>query len=284
MTSYSYALITPTFRLDLERCRLLVESVDRWVAGHVRHYLVVDRRDVALFAPMASSRTRILTVEDIIPPWIFRVPAVQRFWFSLRTLPMRNWILQQIVKLTIPAVVQEDVLLYTDSDLFFVAPFDPRTLERDGKVPLFVETGQRGLIQRNDEWHRVAAELLGLPPESSYDTNHIGNVIPWHRETAVAMQRRVSEVTGKPWQVAVGRRHAFSEYILYGMYARNVAGPKAPLWNDDVLRTLNYWDTSPLDTAGLEQLRGQLQPQHHSVMISAKSRTPIPAVRSVFFS
>ncbi|MFT3905571.1 MAG: DUF6492 family protein [Steroidobacteraceae bacterium] len=283
MKPHSYALVTPTFSLDFERCRLLVESVERWVAPHVRQYLVIDRRDLALFRTIANPRTEILIVEDIVPRWIFRIPGMRRFWFSLRTLPLRNWILQQMVKLSIPGVVREDVLLYSDSDVFFVAPYDPHSFEREGKVPLFVETGQRGLIKSNDEWHRVAAELLGIAPEPSYDTNFIGNVIPWWRTTAVEMQQRIAAVACKPWQLAIARRHVFSEYIIYGMFSQHLAGPNGRQWNDGVLRTLNYWLTVPLDTAGLEGLRAQLRPEHHSVMISAKSRTPVEQIRRVFF-
>lgn len=283
MSPYNYALVTPSFRLDLDRCSLLVESVERWVAPHVRHYLVVDRRDVTMFRPLASSRTSILVVEDIVPRWLFRLPTIRRFWFSTRTLPVRNWILQQMVKLSIPSAVQEDVLLCADSDVFFVAPYDPRTFERDGKVPLFVENGQRGLIRFNDEWHRVAAGLLGLAPEQSYDTNYIGNVIPWRRDIALRMQQRIAEVAGKSWQLALTRRLVFAEYILYGVFSQCVLGHDGGQWDDGTLRTLSYWGTTPLSIAGLEELRGQRQSQHHSVMISAKSKTSTGDIRKVFF-
>jgi hypothetical protein len=283
MSSYSYALVTPSFRLDLDRCALLVESVERWVAPHVRHYLVIDRRDVPLFKAFASSRTSILVVEDIIPRWLFRLPFTRRFWFSLRTAPVRNWILQQIVKLSIPSAVDEDVLLCTDSDVFFVAPYDPREFEREGKVPLFVETGQRGLIKSNDEWHRVAAGLLGLKPEQSYDTNYIGNVIPWRRETGLALQRRIAEVAGKPWQLALTRRLVFAEYILYGMFSHDEKGQSAGQWDDGVVRTLCYWGTKPLELAELEELKAKRLPHHHSVMVSAKSKTPVADIRKAFF-
>jgi hypothetical protein len=282
MSPYSYALITPSFRLDFERCKLLVESAERWVAPHVHHYLVIDRRDVPMFSPLGSSRTSILVVEDIIPPWLFRLPGTRRFWFSFRTLPVRNWILQQIVKLSIPSAVEKDVLLCTDSDTFFVAPYDPRTLERDGKVPLFVETGQRGLIKSNDEWHRVAASLLGMEPEPSYDTNYIGNVIPWRRDTGLALQRRIAEVAGKPWQLALSQQMVFAEYILYGMFSHRMPEHSAGQWDDGTLRTLTYWGTTPLGIAGLEELKAQRLPHHHSVMVSAKSRTPVADIRKVF--
>jgi hypothetical protein len=280
--SKRYALITPSFRLDLERCTLLAESVERWVPPHVRHYIVVDRRDAPLFKPLASERTSILIVEETAPQWLFRLPGIRRFWFSLRSLPVRNWILQQIVKLSVPLVVPEDVLLCTDSDVFFIAPYDPRDFELDGKVPLFVETGQRGLIRNNDEWHRVGADLLGLPPDSSYDTNYIGNVIPWRREILLAMHDRIEKIAGKPWQVVVASQHVFAEYILYGMFSQLVPGLQVGQWDDGVVRTLCYWGTVPLSVPDLEKLKAGRQDTHHSMMISAKSRTPVADIRKVF--
>jgi hypothetical protein len=53
MAELSYALVTPSFCVDLERCRFLVETTERWVAPGVRHYLVIDRRDAALFGRCA---------------------------------------------------------------------------------------------------------------------------------------------------------------------------------------------------------------------------------------
>jgi hypothetical protein len=282
--SLSYALVTPSFRLDLERCRLLTDTVERWVAPHVRHYLVIDRRDVAMFKPLVSARTELLVVEDITPRWIFRIPGIRRFWFSLRTVPMKNWILQQIVKISVPEVVKEDVLLYTDSDTFFVAQFDPRSLERDGKPPLFMEPGQRGLIPNNDKWNDAAARLLGLPELKSYDENFIGNVITWRRENALAMRDRIEATTRRDWELSLAPMITFSEYILYGAFCHRVLGEKSGHWDDGVVRTLTYWLTTPLTIAGLKELKQNQQPHHHSAMISAKSRTSVEDIRRVFWT
>ena len=40
---HSVALLTPTFRKDIERFELLCESIDRWVFGYARHYVLVNR-------------------------------------------------------------------------------------------------------------------------------------------------------------------------------------------------------------------------------------------------
>jgi Family of unknown function (DUF6492) len=282
MKSTSYALITPSYWMDVERCRFLVESVDRWVSPRVRHYLVIARRDIPLFRPMLGNGTELIVVEDIIPRWLFRLPGVRRFWFSLRTRPVKNWILQQIVKLSVPSAVSEDVLLYADSDMFFIAPFSPHTFERDGKVPLLLEEGQRGLIPQNDRWQAIGSRLLGLPVEQVCDINYVGQLIWWRRANALATVQRVCEVTGKEWQRAVAPLSGFSEYILYGLHSHRILGESSGHWADGISRTLNYWNTIPLSIEGLEEFKAQRAPHHHSAMVSAKSSTPIEHIRQVF--
>jgi Family of unknown function (DUF6492) len=279
----SSALITPSFRLDFERCALLTESVERFVPPGVKHYLIVDRRDVPLFRPLEGPRTRLLVVEDIVPWWLVRVPRVRRFWLSFRSRPVKNWILQQIVKLSAANVVSEDVLFFVDSDVFFVAPFDPETFERDGRVPLFVETGKAGLIPFNDAWHAVAARLLRLPAEPSYDTNFIGNVICWRRDDVRQLQRRLEEIAKKDWQLLVAPLPKFSEYILYGLFVTRIVSSKGH-YADDVDRTLTYWEPRRLSFHELTKLRARISPTHHSVMISAKSRTPVSDIRRAFLT
>ncbi len=240
-----YALVTPTFRLDREQAELNVETAVHFVAPHVRQYLVIDRRDVPLFKHLRSSRVELMTVEDVIPRWIFRVPGVRKFWMSLRSRPIRNWILQQMVKLTMPTQVREDVLLYTDSDTFFVAPFDPHALEKDGKPPFFAEV-LPDAVGFNDQWHRVAAGLLGLSAEATRE-NYVSNVVAWRRDNVVSMLERVRSVGKRPWQLSLAGLSAFSEYILYGVYMQRVLGKSSGQWLDTTIRTQSYWGHDAAD-------------------------------------
>jgi hypothetical protein len=268
--------------MDVERCRFLLETADRWVPPSVRHYLVIAGRDLPLFKPMLTTRTTLLVVEDIIPRWLFRIPGLRHFWISLRSRPVKNWILQQIVKLSAPAVIAEDVLLYADSDMFFIAPFDPNSFERDNSVPLFAEIGQRGLIPSNDEWQGVCAKLLGIPAERDFDINYVGQLIWWRRQNALAAVQRVQDVTGKAWQQAIAPLGGFSEYILYGLHADKVLAPNSGHWHDEVIRTLCYWETAPMNLRTLEEFKLKRAPHHHSAMISAKSGTSVANIRAVF--
>lgn len=282
MKSQTYAIVTPSFSGDFERCKLLVETVARYVAGHVNHYIVVDRRDVELFQPLTNARTRLLVVEDILPRWVFRIPGVPKVWFSLATRPVRNWILQQIVKLSVAEHLVEDVMLFADSDTFFCQPFDPHDMERDGKVALLRETGQRGLIDNNDRWHQVAAGLLGVPAEETYDTNFISNVVCWRRDHALALKAHVEARHGKSLTRVLASQTAFSEYILYGLFVTHVLGENGKHWYEPRHRTVSHWQEVPLDEAGVLALKSEIDDYTHSIMISAKSRTPMAVIRKIF--
>jgi len=78
--------------------------------------------------------SELVTVEFVLPWWIMRLPFARRWWLSLKTPPMPNWILQRLVKLSSPCYTSEDVLVFVDSDVAFVRPFDLQGLVREGKV------------------------------------------------------------------------------------------------------------------------------------------------------
>jgi hypothetical protein len=283
MTPLSFAIVTPTYRNDLDRARLLIESVRRH-APDLDHYLFIERRDVAMFEPLLGPRTHLRIVNDIVPSWVFRIPGMPGFWMSLRTLPIRNWIFQQIIKLSIAEQIPEDVFFVTDSDVLFTRHFDPASLVRDGKVPLFMETGQAGLIKDNDRWHNVACRLLGLPEQPVHDTNFIGQVICWRRDHALALRQYLRDRHGGRSVLRIlARELAFAEYILYGLFVTRVLGERSGHWIDDQHRTLCHWQEVELDEAGLQALKARAEPHHHAVMVSAKSRTPVDLVRKVFW-
>jgi hypothetical protein len=231
---------------------------------------------------MLTSRTTLIVVEDIIPRWLIRVPGFRRFWVSLKTRPVKNWILQQIVKLSAPAVVDEEVLLYADSDVFFIDSFDAYSFDRDGKVPLFLETGQRGLIPRNNEWQTLCSRLLGIEPEREYDTNYIGPMIWWRRQNALAALKRMEDVQGKPWQEVVAPLSEFSEYVLYGLYSHKILGDKSGHWHTPTIHCLNHFETHYLDRLALESFARNKKPEHYTAMVNAKSGTSLDDIRDIF--
>ena len=280
----STALITPSFRGDLERCRLLVESAERYVPASVAHYLVIDKRDQAMFWPLVDGRTELIVVEDIVPFWLRRIPTWvpmgAKVWLNLRGKPVRNWLLQQIVKLSTNTFATADRFVFVDSDVFFVAPWAPAsepTLFREEGPPLFSEF--------NSEWHRVAHRLLGLP-EPTVEQQHVsyvGNLLSWRKSSLDQLQQHLTSVGGKNWVQRLAALPTLSEYVLYGVFVERVLGfETAQQWPESTIVCATEWGTQPLDTVALTRFKAAIQPHQVAAMVSAKSSTDVATIRSVF--
>jgi hypothetical protein len=212
--------VTPTYRPDLSRCELLAESLDR-SAPNVPHYLIVDRCDRSIFSHLERDKRRLIESEALLGNWIFRTPGRKGYWLSLKALPVRGWVIQQILKIGIIDAISERTLVFCDSDTAFFRHFDRDDLLVDGKVGLLDVPFKNDMSRR---WTNIARRLLGL---SAYDGgyhNYVGNMICWNRETVRAMRQRIEFSTGMNWQVALARTQSFSEYMIYGTFVREAQG------------------------------------------------------------
>lgn len=277
----TYAIVTPSYAPDLERCRVLAESVRRHAAPDVDHYIIVDRRDERLFADLRAARTHVVVKQDILPWWLHQVRFAPKWWLSLKGRPTRGWIVQQIVKLSIDAVTRRDACVFIDSDAFLIKRFDPRAAERDGKVPLFKEL-LPAEDRHNTAWHAAAARLLGLPRQVGYRTGYVAQATTWLRANVIELHRHIERTTGRGWIESLCSLNTMSEFVLYGMFCGDVLGERSGHYLDAQINMLNYWSTRRLDDDDLRGLSGLLRPEHVGVMISAKSSTDVAAIRRVF--
>ncbi len=278
-----FALVTPSYYLDFERCRWLCETVDRFVAPHVTHYLIVDRADQALFAPLASTRTRIVRKEDILRGRLAQVPFARRWWLGWGRAPVRGWIVQQLAKLFVHEVADEDVFLFVDSGAFFVRPYDPRDTIRGESVPLFRE--QNEFFRRSahhGRWHRVSARLLGIHPIAGFDVGYIKTLVSWRRDNLVRLHAHIEHAVARPSFDALARSMTLCEYGLYGLYCEIILGDRSGHYATSQIETLSHWPEETLSVEDLRRLRRGLSPEHVLVMVNEKSRTPPEAVRTAF--
>ena len=121
----TFALATPSYRGDLDRCRLLCASIDRFVTGQAVHYLLVEDRDVPLFRDLEGPRRRILPESQLLPHWLKSIPdplsfGKRRIWTGLGAAarglpPLRGWHTQQLRKFAVAKASSEDVVLFADS-------------------------------------------------------------------------------------------------------------------------------------------------------------------------
>lgn len=276
-----FALVTPSYYVDLEPCRLLCESVARYVPLRIPHYLIVDRADVPLFAPLASSRTQIVTKEEVLEGRLWQVPFRRRWWLTRRGRPVRGWIAQQLVKLMASNVVDEDVLTFVDSGNLFVRPFDPATFARGERVRMYREESDYYRNGTTRRWAALSSRLVGVRPPEDYPVGYVSPLISWRRDNLVRLREHVERVSGRSMLDTLAGLRTLSEYYLYGVYADLILGDRAGHYADAIERTLSYWGRTPLDELGLRELRARLRPDHVLMYVDEKSRTPRDLVRRV---
>jgi hypothetical protein len=273
------AFVTPSYRGDFERCRLLCESTSMFLPAGIEHVLMIDRNDVPRFQPLTNRTVRIVEAETLLPWWIFRIPGVRRWWASLATLPVRNWIYQQLLKIASVNATDADVLQFVDSDVTLVRPFDPEYLVRNGKVRL------QHTAYESDEhrrWLEVACRLVGLKSREVVSGNYVGNFITWRRVNVLAMMDHIRQVTGKSWVRAFCGQLRFSEYMTYGTFVDHVLGTEtAGHYHDASPNLALCWGHDLQSQDGLERFFSQVPATALGVMIHSKYGIPVERYRNL---
>jgi hypothetical protein len=266
-SDHSFAVVTPTYLPDLTRCELLAESLDR-NAPDVPHYLIVDRCDRSAFTHLERGKRKLIESETLLGSWIFRAPGRKGFWLSLKALPVRGWIVQQILKIASIEVIPERTLIFCDSDVAFLRPFSRDDLLISGKVGLMDIDFDTETFRR---WTAIARHLLGLSPKQGGYRNHVGNMICWNRETVRAMQQRIEFSTGMNWQVALARTLSFSEYMIYGVFVREVLGYNAVDHAPSTVPLVKpSWGIALTTDSALDAFFADFDPQTVAVMVHSK--------------
>ncbi len=223
------ALVTASYAPDFERCKLLCETVDHHVTGMAHHYILVEQRDVAQFRQLERQGRTVVDERDLLPPWLHPVDDPlsmfrRRIWLSGRTLPLRGWHVQQLRRIAIAGHTDADVLVYVDSDVAFLKPFDCAAFSREGETRLFRRNGGLPATEDHRVWARNAGIALRIEdrPVSTHD--YISTLISWRRETVTAMCAHIEMVHGRNWVQVIGSARKFSECLIYGQFVDEVLG------------------------------------------------------------
>jgi hypothetical protein len=271
------AVITPTYARDLPLFARLHASAGEFLAPDCDHVVIVPGVDRRAFARFVDDRTRILAVEDVVPGRIFLLPrslnilrSGRDVWLTLRTAPIRGWIMQQIVKLAAAAVVDRDVLLIMDSDLVFTRPVGVGDFVRDGKVRLYKQCGTTAHLPSHQRWYRSSAQLLGVEESRFFGDNYVSPAISWSRPVLIRLLRHLEVISGWAWWLTLARTLHLSEYILYGAYADAVLGAEANHYHDPDDHFLNSWDFNLLAPGGEGTFLAALRPDHLGVHVDSQ--------------
>lgn len=273
----SVAMVTASYAPDFERCRLLCETMDRFVTGHGKHYILVEHRDVALFKQLEGPRRQVVDERDLLPGWIRPFPdptnlGRRRLWLSPRTMPLRGWHAQQLRRIAIASHLEDDALFYVDSDVTFLKPFDCASLWRGGDLRLFRRDGDLLRPVPGDQriWSANAGKLLGLPVTSAEGHDYVGTLIAWRRETVIGMCSHIERLSGRHWIAAIGRERRFSECMIYGRYADEVVGGEGFFHDGAELCRIHWFAPAPTDEELLAFVAGMAP---HQVAIGIQSFT-----------
>jgi Family of unknown function (DUF6492) len=279
MTDFTFAFVTPSYAPDFQRCKLLCWSIKQFVTLPIKHYIIVDRKDLILFQQLADFNTIILTKEDILPAWIKQAPFFSRknIWFNLKghksgNWLLRGWLIQQIIKLAAAQYVAEEVIVFVDSDVAFIDNFDVHTLVQGDQVRLFRvdhSTDQDTPLWK--QWKNTAKRLLNLPLENNYYDYYVSQIVTWRRDTLIQMYCFIEQNFQQNWLEVIATVKDLSEYVLYGLFANYVLGEKAGHYDNHLQKICwCYWEDEPMSQQQLTEFFQAAQ-GHKAVMISAKS-------------
>ncbi len=284
-----FAMATPSYRGDFERCRLLCESMDRFVSGLSMHYLLVDAGDAAMFRVLEGPRRKIMTDEELLPSWLRSWPdptswGKRRIWTGAgavwrRVPPLRGWHVQQLLKMALPERISEEVILYADSDIVFLRPYDLSSQLRNGRIRLYREPGGIRADMPHAKWAKAAAASLGLPPPAIPGDDYITSLVTWRRGDAIAMLRHIEATKGRHWIPAVTQDRDLSEWILYGKFIDEVVGDAAMV--DHAALSLSHviWFKKDVPPEGLGDLRLLLRDGQCAIGIQSFIGFPLDAIR-----
>jgi hypothetical protein len=271
MYTMDIAVVTPSYAPDFERCQLLNWSVNQFIAPPTKHYILVPRKDFSLFRSLQGPRTEIIVVESILPWWLIKPPFVKNGWFSFKTPPIRNWILQQIVKLSVGQCLQEEIIVFADSDAAFIRPFDLQNFVQGDRVRLFrVGNLTEEQIAYAADWNQSAEKLLGLPAKT-IGKNYISGLLTWKRSNVLKLYEHLERVSGRGWVETICYAWHLSEYVLYGSFVEYVLQEQMGHFYDDRPLCREYWAADDMSNQSLEQFFQSVTPDQIAVMISSKA-------------
>lgn len=294
----SLAIITPSYRPDLEGFRRLHQSVRLYSDGEVVHHVVVPRRDAHLFRAIGSDRLVVWTYGEVLPsqliptgliaaamrklpawPSSFNCAAINR---NRPWKPVRGWVLQQIVKMCMIDVIDADIFLNIDSDVVLVRRITPEHFLDGGAVRLYAWEDAVRPDMGHHRWAETAHNLLGLPwnPEDRYP-DHIAGLVSWDTGLLRRCLERVEEVANKPWAVAIAEQLHFSEDLLYGTYVRSFGDEQDRSYQRETTLCHSYWEPEAMEAADVDEFVSKFTEEHRAVHIQSNTDTQDQVFRTV---
>jgi len=271
------AFVTVSYGPDRDRCGLLCRSIDALAPATWDHVIIVDRADIPKFRELESGRRHIVATEDVLPKRVWRLEArrvgLRSNVFVHAGLPVRGWLVQQLVKLAICREIEADVVVHADSDVVLVRGFDAESVV-DGAhcVRLYCAPGAiDASLSGHVRWHRTAERLLGLDASPTPLPDYITSLVPWRRDNAKLLLDFLDRRFRRSWMRVISNAWDFSEYILYGRFVSEVVGDVGGQFASASSLCRDYWGHEALSNAELENFLDGMSEGHVAVSITAKA-------------
>lgn len=213
----------------------MCESIDRFVPDDVRHYIFVNDEDFDLFCNSnITGRHIIRKKSEILPSGLIRVPFKllgHHYHVSAYSIPVREWIIQQICKLGAFDVIDGDVdaIINIDSETVFMRKFSINDIY-DSETRKFILYKNYNV---NEPCHlqycQVAKKLLDVDVEIEEISKYcyMAHPVIFVREN---INNLVSSISRKSifgnWKMKLCNTYRFSEYYMYGIFSDYVYGLK----------------------------------------------------------
>lgn len=226
------AFVTQTYKPDLPQCKMLCKSLDLF-AGFCEHYIFVNDEDYKYFSSLNYGKHHVLKKSKILPWYFFRIPFKilgHHFYVSPFTLPMREWIMQQICKLGVFEVIGDsyDAVFNIDSESILFKPLDINVLVKDGKFRMY-RTENTTLEVAHDDYCKAINSFFAksVPQDILYKYNYMDMPVCFERTNLVRMLKDISKRNiFKNWKFTLANTYRFSENYTYGNFCCNILGGK----------------------------------------------------------
>lgn len=216
------AIVTQSYKNDYNECKLLCKSIDKF-APTLSHFIFVNDEDIKIFADLNYARHKVYRKSVILPKYLIRLPwkiMGHHFHVSPFTIPVREWIIQQICKLGIFEVLGEefDVTLNIDSETVLMKPFNFNEIYNNGKwlmyrVPNVNEPS-------HEDYCNAAHKLLNINEDIS-KWNYMNTPVAFVRENVEALLKTIGNGYIGGWKRRLCNTYRFSEYYTYAIFTEH---------------------------------------------------------------
>lgn len=218
------AFVTQSYKADFKECRLLCRSIDRF-APSLMHFIFVNDEDYRLFRQLDYGNHRVYRKSTVLPRCLVRLPfrmLGHHFHVSPFTIPVREWIIQQICKLGVFEVIGDEyeAVFNVDSECALMRPFSIDEWVSDGRYMMFRKENMDE--PSHDDYCSAYMKLLKADPSRHDDVWRYNFMSPStcfvreNLEELLEAIRRNSLM--RSWKLALCNTYRFSENYTYGIF------------------------------------------------------------------